>query len=425
MPTFTKTATGTTITTERELGAGGQGTVWKATDAGSDVAVKIYNKQSATPAQRGILERLVQIGPPAPQFLWPLAMVEDHGRGTFGYIMPLRPRQFHPFEDFLARRIEPTLLVLLTAAHRLVDAFLRLHSRGLCYRDISYANVFFDPKNGDVLICDNDNVDVAGAADGGVLGTPAFMAPEIVRGEATPNDMTDRYSLAVLLFYILMGDHPLDGALEKNIRCLDLPARTKLYGTHPVYIWDPMDTSNRPCPVVHSNPNIFYKLYPKKLLALFERAFTVGLRSPEQRVRESEWRIALAQVMDHLIVCRCGSQNFADGVTLVAGVSCWACRLPLAQPPRVDLNSRIVNLNIGSYIRGYHVEAVGDNDAAVGEVVSNPQRPQQMGIKNMTSRSWTFTRPDGTMSEVPPGRSVPIVTGNRINFGLVTGDIYA
>jgi serine/threonine protein kinase len=45
-----------------------------------------------------------------------------------------------------------------------------------------------------------------------VLGTPRFMAPEVVRREAAPSDQTDRYSLAVLLFYLLMGGHPLDGA---------------------------------------------------------------------------------------------------------------------------------------------------------------------------------------------------------------------
>jgi len=54
---------------------------------------------------------------------------------------------------------------------------LRLHSQGLCYRDISFANVFFDPTIGDVRICDNDNVDVSGTESGGVLGTPRLHGP--------------------------------------------------------------------------------------------------------------------------------------------------------------------------------------------------------------------------------------------------------
>ena len=74
---------------------------------------------------------------------------------------------------------------------------------------------------------------------GGVLGTPGFMAPEIVRGEKRPSRETDRYSLSVLLFYLFMVNHPLEGKLEANIKWMDYAARVKLYGTDPVFIFDP------------------------------------------------------------------------------------------------------------------------------------------------------------------------------------------
>src|SRR5256885_1046760 len=82
-----------------------------------------------------------------------------------------------------------------------------LHARGLCYRDISFGNAFFDPETGEVLICDNDNVTVDAQAKGGVYGTPRFMSPEIVRGETAPNSQTDLFSLSVLLFYMFMMHH--------------------------------------------------------------------------------------------------------------------------------------------------------------------------------------------------------------------------
>ena len=93
----------------------------------------------------------------------------------------------------------------------LADKFLQLHAKGLCYRDISQNNVFFDPANGDILICDNDNVAVDGNVTG-VLGTARFMAPEVALGKTLPTTQTDLYSLAVLLFYILFNHHPFDGA---------------------------------------------------------------------------------------------------------------------------------------------------------------------------------------------------------------------
>jgi serine/threonine protein kinase len=101
--------------------------------------------------------------------------------------MQLRPERYKGIVDLMKRRIEPTFRALATAGIELAHSFLALHAKGLCYRDISFGNVFFDPDTGDVLICDNDNVTVDGSATSGVLGTPRFMAPEVVRGEAMPS----------------------------------------------------------------------------------------------------------------------------------------------------------------------------------------------------------------------------------------------
>ena len=101
-------------------------------------------------------------------------------------------------------------------------------------------NVFFDPDTGDVLICDNDNVSY-NSAPSGIYGTPRFMAPEIVNGKAKPSTNTDLFSLAVLLFYMFMLNHPLEGKLEAEIKCMDYLAMNRLYGEHPVFIFDPKD----------------------------------------------------------------------------------------------------------------------------------------------------------------------------------------
>ena len=106
------------------------------------------------------------------------------------------------------------------------------------------------------------------------------MAPEVVRREAAPSADTDRYSLAVLLFFLLYGGHPLDGQREANIRCLDVPAYERLYGFDPLYIWDQDDDSNRPVPGIHDNPIAFRDMYPGTLADLFRRSFTDGLHYP-------------------------------------------------------------------------------------------------------------------------------------------------
>jgi len=42
--------------------------------------------------------------------------------------------------------------------------------------------------------------------------------------------------------------HPLEGKKEVAIHSFDLPAMTKLFGTEPVFIFDPVDRSNELCP---------------------------------------------------------------------------------------------------------------------------------------------------------------------------------
>jgi len=215
--------TGLPCTVEQFLGGGGQGEVYRAKLGGDVVALKWYFPASATPEQRAALETLVRIGPPNAKFLWPMELASAASVPGFGYIMPLRESRYKGIVDLMKRRIEPTFRALTTAGLDLSHSYLQLHAEGLCYRDISFGNVFFDPDSGDVLICDNDNVTVDGKGQAGILGTPRFMAPEVVRGETLPSTQTDLFSLAVLLFYMLMVHHP--GRQEGTGNPLPRPAR--------------------------------------------------------------------------------------------------------------------------------------------------------------------------------------------------------
>jgi len=426
MRIFVRTMGGQQIRAQRLLGAGGQGEVWLGEMEGQPVAVKVYHPHTATPEQRAAIERLVEKGPPAKYFLWPRALVEDPASRSYGYIMEVREARFRALEDFMARKIEPTFRALLTASWQLADGFLRLHSQGLCYRDISFANVFFDPATGDVRICDNDNVEVSGAALGGILGTPRFMAPEVVRREAVPSDQTDRYSLAVLLFYMLMGGHPLDGEREACIRCLDVPALEKLYGFQPLYIFDPEDPSNRPRLGVHDNPIAFHPLYPVRLRELFQRSFTEGLHYPAKRVRESEWRKAFARAVDSILPCACRAESFYDADALRSGGAgkCWSCEKAIVLPPRIRVGDAVVILTRETRLYGRHLGIAEDDGNPIAEVSQHSDHPALFGLRNLTPEPWTLTRLDGSIVDVPPGRAVPILPGNKINFGPVTGEIH-
>ena len=421
-----------TCTVEAFLGGGGQGEVYRAALDGQQVALKWYFPAQATVEQRAALEVLVKKGPPTERFLWPMELCDSPDVPGFGYVMPLRAPDHRSIVDLMKRRAEPTFRALATAGLQLADSFLDLHTMGLCYRDISFGNVFFDPDSGEVLICDNDNVAVDGQGEAGVLGTPRFMAPEIVRGEALPSSRTDLFSLAVLLFYMLMLHHPLEGKRETEIRCLDLPAMNKLYGTDPLFIFDPNDDSNRPVPGVHENALVFWPLYPQFVRDLFTEAFTDGLRDPENgRVRESEWRAAMVHLRDSIYYCaNCGLEAFYDVHALrAAGGSlgkCWSCNHQLELPPRIRISDAVVMLNYDTRLYPHHIDSdrLYEFDAPVAEVAQHPTNPNIWGLRNLSQEKWTVSTNDGqSLSDVPPGRSVTLAVGTRINFGKSEGAI--
>lgn len=59
----------------------------------------------------------------------------------------------------------------------------------------------------------------------------------------------------------------------------------------------------------------------------------------------------------------------------------------------------------------------------VAEVAANPKDPNVLGLKNLTNQPWSAILPDGTTRQVPPGRSVRIAAGTRIQFGPHTAEI--
>ena len=251
----------------------------------------------------------------------------------------------------------PRFRELVTVGLGLADSFFKLHAKGLCYRDISFGNAFFDPKTGEILICDNDNVTENRSPRVSVLGTPDFMAPEIVRGEALPSRQTDLFSLAVLLFYIFHIQHPLVGKKILAIRSWDLAARTKLLGNEPVFIFDPQDKSNEavdrsvdPLGEAGANALVYWTIFPKFLRDTFTQSFTTGLRDAEHgRITEGEWRRVLSQLRDSIFYCGpCNSENFydPDAIKATGGKpgNCWKCGKELRLPFRIRIEKSIIML---------------------------------------------------------------------------------
>ncbi|ARQ70862.1 protein kinase domain-containing protein [Streptomyces marincola] len=430
---------GTRLTTERGeeitvrglIGSGGQGEVYEVEGPAGPQALKWYFPQLADAQRWRILETLVDRSWGDDRFLWPRAIVAQQSLASFGYVMDLRPSRFHDLPALLRR--DPAVSAatprsLITTALNTVEAYLSLHAQGIAYRDISWGNVFFDPVNGDVLVCDNDNAVVEGES-AGIAGTMNFMAPELVRRDpgAVPGIQSDLHSLAVLLFYLLMNHHPFDGALELRIHCMDEKAQRKLYGTEPLFVYDPHRTANRPVPGEQDTVIATWGVLPPVLRDLFVRTFTEGLNAPSRRVRESEWRDALSAVRDAIVPCgNCGKQNMAEPGG--GAPECWKCRRPVGLPLRLELAAgkgsrrtrRDVRLNRGAELYAHHMAEDPerhDFTAVVGEVTAHPTAPGRLGLTNRSAGLWRLRRADGQELEVPPGRTAALRPGVFLELG--------
>jgi DNA-binding helix-hairpin-helix protein with protein kinase domain len=422
------TAAGAKVEYREYIGAGGEGEVYRVTVGGEPKALKWYYPQSATEERRKIVDELVNYPATDPRFLWPEALVLGDGVLGFGYIMRLRPDSFAGLPDLFLRRVSAQPRSLTTAGLLLVEAFQTLHRDGIAYRDISWGNVFFEPVAGEVLICDNDNAVFDGRRTE-IAGTMEFMAPELVRGDAgaRPSVQTDLHSLAVLLFMILVNHHPFEGKRALEIHCLDDKAKKLLYGTRPLFIFDPGDRSNRADEVEHKTAIALWRFIPGALRELFVKAFTAGLRDPGARVREGEWIDALGLCRDSIISCRrCFRQNMTEpGVGLASLGTCWNCRNRLESLGTLTLAtagnaSRRIVLDRESRVYAHHLgEGVGRHDFGQvrAEVREHPQRPGRYGLTNLTDRLWSATARDGRHWEVLPGRSVTLSDGLTIIIG--------
>lgn len=407
------------------LGAGGQGEVYQVDGNGGTFALKWYFKHMATSRQKDILDNLIAKGTPDESFLWPQDMIYKSSGEPFGYIMALRPKTFKSIVDMMKRKAEPSFYTLCKAAFNLTSGYQKLHSMGYSYRDISFGNLFFDPDTGDVLICDNDNVSVNNKDDSSIYGTPRFMAPEIVIGKAKPSRNTDLYSLAVLLFYMFMMSHPLEGKLEADIKCMDIHAMNLLYGKKPVFIYDPLDKSNRPVRGYQDNAIIYWDLYPAILKDLFTESFTIGLNKPNKRITEAKWLETFSNLMSGIITCPgCKAEVFLDEVKEKNNVAhtCWNCQKAVLVPSSIIIGKNRILLTSETKLTEHHTTANYNINTIVGSVVQNPNNPNLWGIRNESKDNWTYIKADGTQVPVAVGKSAAIIKGSRIDFGQYIGE---
>ena len=201
---------------ELELGAGGMGRVYRATDQVLDrpVALKtVHPEVLADPhwLARFRVEASVAAGLQHPSIVQVHEILDVAGGPVLVMELVEGPDLAQRVE---ADRYEPGEAARLLAA--LCEAVDFAHGHGIIHRDIKPGNVLLGP-DGVPKLADFGLATRAGpgaqAEAEGVVGTPAYMAPEQARGEAQQvTSRTDVYALGATLYFTLTGRPPFRGS---------------------------------------------------------------------------------------------------------------------------------------------------------------------------------------------------------------------
>lgn len=396
-----------------ELGRGGQGIVYRVKYDGGEYALKWYILDYSNDFYNN-LKQNAERGAPSPSFLWPIA-ISTRQRGSFGYIMHLRPDGYKEVGQFmLARARFANVSVLIEAALQICSAFQKLHIQGLSYQDMNDGNFFIHPQTGHVLICDNDNV-APDKIHMGIVGKSGYMAPEIVDKDSLPNRYTDYFSLSVILFILFYYNRPFEGKRFSSCPCITEEAERVLNGKNAVFIMDPSDDSNRPDPKLHRNVLRRWPLFPRFLRETFIKTFNKeAMLDPTKRVMDKTWQKVLLQVRSQYVTCPlCNKNTFVEPSK---DNFCIECRNVHPKHLVLKRGSYDIPLYEGQTIyKSLISDSSTDLSDVIGIVVKNTNNGQ-LGIKNTSSFNWQVRTNIGETRVVNPNMGFPITPDYLIRF---------
>jgi len=243
---------------ERELGRGGMGAVFLARRAGAPVALKLMLGAGSEPGMRLRFEREAQAAASIPAHPGVVQIFSYGAAGAFPSIVT----EYVEGSD-LARLLKAGSVSderALEILGELAEALDHVHEAGVVHRDLKPANVLI-AEDGRALLTDfglarrNDFESLT--QSGELLGTPGYMAPEMMAGEHDKvGPAADLWALAVLAYELLTGgQRPFPGATMIAI------GQAVLRG--------------KPVPIQKYRPD-----FAEELFEVFEEAFR---KDPEER----------------------------------------------------------------------------------------------------------------------------------------------
>lgn len=212
---------------EHELARGGMGVLWVAFDRSLQrkVAIKLINEAGSARLEEASA-RFEREARAAAQIRSPhVVHTYDYGidRGHAYMVMELLEGEDLSVRLAREKRLQATRVAkILDQIAKGLDA---VHAAGIVHRDLKPANVFIALVAGEETVKLID-FGVARSDEGEgrcaphqdrMLGTVIYMAPEQALGDPTVDHRADLWSLAVIVYRLLTGKHPFQGATQVDL----------------------------------------------------------------------------------------------------------------------------------------------------------------------------------------------------------------
>ena len=215
------------FTLDRELGRGGMGAVYRATDQvlGRSVAIKMLKEASGEEVARRIRLEAQILARLLHEYV---VRLYDFGQSEGVYFLVMEEVDGTSFSK--RWRVVP-LAERLRIVGQVAEALDYAHHQGVIHRDVKPANVLLTSSDQAKLSDFGlSTLSEAGDDSGVIRGTPHYMSPEQARGRRMDH-RTDIYSLGVMLYECVTGNPPFLGQnmalLAQHISAEVPPPRSK------------------------------------------------------------------------------------------------------------------------------------------------------------------------------------------------------
>ena len=318
----------------------------------------------------------------------------------------------------------------------LCKLFIEVNSLGYHFNGVSAGDIVVTPEktckliNADKLVSEDDDYEI---------NYTKTCAPEILRKEAKPNQYTDKYSLAFILFGLLFKSDPFEG--KQMLESVYYTEEDELkYYQNPVFVYNNRDKSNEPIHGIHSVLIKYWnRYYSGKIKMAFMQSFVDGIENPEARVEEDSF-IEIFKELKYIV----DSKDSKDTKSKITGNEgkikppvdeskiksentqtqqqsiepkanyqlCIKTYYMYEVQATVEVIDLVPGLELPNSIVGYDEIP---KEKIIGKVIQNAKHKDIIGIKNLSNHKW-IAAIGGNSKEFEPGKVVVVKNGVEIDF---------